>query len=181
MFLVAGVLTLLLWRVPGGSASPVVLLDQDGVVNATYAPYAVLAALGYGAVGLAGIHAYNLWAPILRKNDIRGSPDPTLALSNRDQMRDWLQRVVGIEPGRSPVLEDVRGAVKPLVPFRRQDDLQHAPAIPPAPAPAPHPAHVAPAAPRPPHPRPVRPAPPQKKRRDPFVRQKPRRRPVIRS
>ncbi|XP_047478866.1 uncharacterized protein LOC125031908 [Penaeus chinensis] len=175
MFLVAGVLALLLWRVPGGNASPVVLVDQDGVVNATYVPYAVLAALGYGAVGLAGIHAYNLWAPILRKNDIRGAPDPTLAHSNREQMRDWLERVVGMEPGRSPVLEDVRGAVKPFVPFRRQDETQlasehaHASAV-----------HAVPAAPRPPHPRPVRPAPPQKKRRDPFVRQKPRQRPVIR-
>ncbi|XP_037798183.1 uncharacterized protein LOC119593326 [Penaeus monodon] len=177
MFLVAGVLALLLWRVPGGDASPVVLVDQDGVVNATYVPYAVLAALGYGAVGLAGIHAYNLWAPILRKNDIRGAPDPTLAYSNREQMRDWLQRVVGIEPGRSPVLENVRGAVEPYVPFRRQDESQPAPVHAHA---APAPAHAVPAAPRPPHPRPVRPAPPQKKRRDPFVRQKLRQRPVVR-
>lgn len=49
-----GILAVLLWRVPGGHASPLVLVDQDGVVNATYVPYAVLAALGYGAVGLAG-------------------------------------------------------------------------------------------------------------------------------
>ncbi|XP_042865690.1 uncharacterized protein LOC122249136 [Penaeus japonicus] len=170
MFLVAGILAVLLWRVPGGHASPLVLVDQDGVVNATYVPYAVLAALGYGAVGLAGIHAYNLWAPIIKKNDIRVQPDPALAHSNREQMRDWLQRAVGMEPGRSPVLEDVRGVVRPLVPLRRQEEVQPAP-----------PVAAAPAAPRPPHPRPVRPAPPQKKRRQPVVRQKLRQRPILRS
>ncbi|XP_066941228.1 uncharacterized protein [Macrobrachium rosenbergii] len=122
-------------------ASPVLLVNTDGTLNATYAPYAVLAALGYGAVTLAGVHAAQLWSPIIKSNNIRTVPDPEIAKNNRVIMSNWLKTNVG-DPGRSPALESLRNVVAPLVSLRRHDvsqPIQQAIPRPSAPSPKPIP------------------------------------------
>ncbi|KAK7079755.1 hypothetical protein SK128_023915 [Halocaridina rubra] len=110
----------------GTQASPVLLVDSSGALNTTYLPYAVLAALGYGTVALAGVHAYNLWSPVLRSDSLSFTPDEALAADNRVVMSNWLRKNVG-DPGKSPALEAVRKVVSPYLPKRRTDDVQSSP------------------------------------------------------
>ncbi|XP_068226309.1 uncharacterized protein [Palaemon carinicauda] len=124
MFVITGTVFLFLASMMSVTdASPVLVVNTDGSLNTTFVPYAIMAALGYGAVTLAGVHTAQLWSPVIRSQNIRTVPDPELAKHNRVIMSSWLKKTVG-DPGRSPVLESLREVVAPLAPLRRHDVSQ---------------------------------------------------------